>query len=244
MLHMGFSIRGAIILAGGIVLALGASNTNLPGQNHFSGVSPAFEAGVATHQTAIELQTAPGFPSATEMPTQGEIEIPAPTRSTFMASWSCVNGALGYMLDVSTSDSFSSYVDGYHDLDVGNVTARVVAGLNRGTTYYYRVRAYGATGPASYSAVIRITTEPTTGLIINPTFDSSITGNPNAAAIEAMINRAISFHESLFSDPITIQIRFRYSTTGPDGTPRSRPMLPPKVSLLSTRFPGAFTSTL
>jgi len=219
MLHMGFSVRGAIILAGGVVLALGASNTNLPGQNHFSGASPAFEAGVATHQTAIELQTAPGFPSATEMPAQGEIEIPAPTRSTFMASWPSVNGALGYMLDVSTSDSFSSYVDGYHDLDVGNVTARVVAGLNRGTTYYYRVRAYGATGPASYSAVMRITTEPTTGLIINPTFDSSITGNPNAAAIEAMINRAISFHESLFSDPITIQIRFRYSTTGPDGTP-------------------------
>jgi hypothetical protein len=219
MLHMGFSVRGAIILAGGVVLALGASNTNLPGQNHFSGASPAFEAGVATHQTAIELQTAPGFPSATEMPAQGEIEIPAPTRSTFMASWPSVNGALGYMLDVSTSDSFSTYVDGYHDLDVGNVTARVVAGLNRGTTYYYRVRAYGATGPVSYSAVIRITTEPTTGLIINPTFDSSITGNPNAAAIEAMINRAISFHESLFSDPITIQIRFRYSTTGPDGTP-------------------------
>jgi FG-GAP-like repeat len=219
MLHMGFSMRGAIILAGGVVLALGASNTNLPGQNHFSGVSPAFEAGVAAHQTAIELQTAPGFPSATEMPTQGEIEIPAPTRSTFMASWPSVNGALGYMLDVSTSDSFSSYVDGYHDLDVGNVTARVVAGLNRGTTYYYRVRAYGATGPASYSAVVRSTTEATTGLIINPTFDSSITGNPNAAAIEAMINRAISFHESLFSDPITIQIRFRYSTSGPDGTP-------------------------
>ena len=219
MLHMGFSIRGAIILAGGVVLALGASNSNLPGQNHFSGVSPAFEAGVATHQTAIELQTAPGFPSATEMPAQGEIEIPAPTRNTFMASWPSVNGALGYMLDVSTSDSFSSYVDGYHDLDVGNVTARVVAGLNRGTTYYYRVRAYGATGPASYSAAMRIRTEPTTGLIINPTFDSSITGNPNAAAIEAMINRAISFHESLFSDPITIQIRFRYSTSGPDGTP-------------------------
>jgi hypothetical protein len=34
-----------------------------------------------------------------------------------------------------------------------------------------------------------------------------------------MITRAISLHESLFSDPITIQIRFRYSTTAPDGTP-------------------------
>ena len=167
----------------------------------------------------MESQTAPGFQSTTEMAAQGEIEIPAPTRSTFMASWPSVNGALGYMLDVSTNDSFSSYVDGYHDLDVGNVTARVVTGLNRGTTYYYRVRAYGGTGSVGHSAVMSVTTETTAGLIINPTFDSSITGNPNAAAIEAMINRAISFHESLFSDPITIQIRFRYSTTGPDGIP-------------------------
>ena len=56
------------------------------------------------------------------------------------------------------------------------------------------------------------------GLTIHPTFDSSITNNPNAAAIQAMISRAISFHESLFRDPITIQIRFRYATTAPDGT--------------------------
>ena len=63
------------------------------------------------------------------------------------------------------------------------------------------------------------TTETPTGLIIHATFDSSILGNPNAAAIEAMINRAIGIYESLFSDPITIQILFRYSTTAPDGTP-------------------------
>ena len=54
------------------------------------------------------------------------------------------NGAKGYLLDVSTSSSFDSFVDGYHDLDVGDVTGRVVTGLNRGTTYYYRVRAYDA----------------------------------------------------------------------------------------------------
>jgi hypothetical protein len=63
------------------------------------------------------------------------------------------------------------------------------------------------------------TTEAPTGLIINATFDSSIIGNPNAAAIEAMINRTVAIYESLFSDPITIQILFRYSTTAPNGTP-------------------------
>jgi hypothetical protein len=229
---MGFSIRSAIILAGGVVLALGVSNPNLRGQNRPPGARPAFEAGVATHQTTAELQTALGFPGSTEMAAQGEIEIPAPTRSTFMANWRSVTSALGYLLDVSTDDSFNSYVDGYHDLDVGNVTARLVSGLNRGTTYYYRVRAYGETGPAGYSQVIRTTTEPTVGLIINPTFDSSITGNPNAAAIEAMINRAISFHESLFSDPIAIQIRFRYSTTRPDGTPMERGTIAQSVFVL------------
>ena len=219
MQHVGFSIRRTIILVGGVVLAFGAANTNLPGQSDPPGASPAFQASIATHQTSVESQTAPGFPGPTEMTDQGGIEIPAPTRSAFMASWPSVKSVVGYLLDVSTNESFSSYVDGYHDLDVGNVTARVVTGLNRGTTYYYRVRAYGGTGPVVYSAVMSITTETTAGLIINPTFDSSITGNPNAVAIEAMINRAISFHESLFSDPIAIQIRFRYSTTGPDGDP-------------------------
>src|SRR5437763_10923561 len=67
-----------------------------------------------------------------------------------------------------------------------------------------------------------VTAVATTVLVIHPTFHSSITGNPNAAAIEAMINRAISIYESLFNDPITIQIFFRYSTTSPDGTPLPR----------------------
>ena len=33
-----------------------------------------------------------------------------------------------------------------------------------------------------------------------------------------MINRAIAIYDSLFSDPITIQIRFRYAITAPDGS--------------------------
>lgn len=56
-----------------------------------------------------------------------------------MATWEEVSGANGYLLDVSTNNSFSSYVEGYHDLDVGNVIGRAVTGLEPGTTYYYRV---------------------------------------------------------------------------------------------------------
>jgi hypothetical protein len=136
-----------------------------------------------------------------------------------MATWLRVTGAAGYLLDVSASSSFTSFLDGYHDLNVGDVDGRMVTGLSRGTTYYYRVRPYNQTGPGIYSETAQAVTTATTGLTIQPAFDSSITNNPNSAAIQATINRAISFYETLFSDPITIQIRFRYSTTAPNGNP-------------------------
>jgi hypothetical protein len=136
-----------------------------------------------------------------------------------MATWKPVNGAKGYLLDVSTSSGFEHYVNGYHDLDVGDATGRVVTGLNQGTTYYYRVRAYDVRSMAGYTQTMAVVTVPTTGLTIQASFDSSITGQPNAAAIEATINQAISIYESLFTDPITIPIRFRYAATLPDGTP-------------------------
>src|SRR5436190_22125623 len=78
------------------------------------------------------------------------------------------------------------------------------------------------------------TTEAPAGLIINPTFDSSITTNQNAAAIEAMINRAIGIYESLFSDPITIQILFRCSATAPNGDPLPADVLAQSFSVVYT----------
>jgi hypothetical protein len=52
------------------------------------------------------------------------------------------------------------------------------------------------------------------GLVINPIFDSSITGDPNAAAIEGVINSAIQEYQAKFNDPITVNIEFHSMTTG------------------------------
>jgi elongation factor P hydroxylase len=217
MRYRGFWVIGSIVF-GGVALGIATlGGTNLPGQNTI--VRTPFQPGVRTHTTLGNWTPEVSVPNASESAAELEaVSSAPPTRGSIMAKWQKVSGANGYLLDVSTNESFRDYVQGYHDLDVGDVSGRVVTGLNPRTTYYYRVRPYTATGPSSYLEVMAATTVPTTGLTIHATFDSSITGNPNAAAIQAMINRAISIQESLFSDPITIQIRFRYATTGPDGS--------------------------
>jgi elongation factor P hydroxylase len=224
MQRLGFPLVGLIVF-GAVALGLGAlaSASNSPEQNIISPAS--LQPSAATHETRAGLQGLTEFPNANEViPRIETVSSAPPTRSSFMATWGSVSGAKGYFLDVSTSNSFSSYVAGYHDLEVGNVNGRAVTGLKPGTIYYYRVRPYAAAGSGGYSNVMTATTEAPTGLIINPKFDSSIINNPNSAAIQAMINRAIAIYESLFSDPITIQILFRYSTTAPNGDP-----LPPDV---------------
>jgi len=191
---------------------------NLPQQN----INPP----VSLQPSAAMHETRAGMPGMIQFRNPNEIIAPIetvshapPTRSSFMATWDSMDGAKGYLLDVSTSNSFSSYVEGYHDLDVGNVNGRAVTGLNPGTTYYYRVRPYTAAGSAPYSNVTTETTMPATGLIIHPTFDCSIINDPNSAVIQAMITQAIGIYESLFRDQITVEILFRYSTGGPTPSP-------------------------
>src|SRR5262249_3821864 len=128
-----------------------AGHRNLSGQTRALNASP-FEARAGTHRTQPQFETSLQAPSLSQRAPENEVVLRShPTRSSFMATWPSVTGAKGYLLDVSTSSSFDSFVDGYHDLDVGDVTGRAVTRLRRGTTYYYRVRAYDQTGPDLYS---------------------------------------------------------------------------------------------
>jgi hypothetical protein len=63
--------------------------------------------------------------------------------------------------------------------------------------------AYSALGVVAASLM---TASPVTALEIIPTFDSSLTSDPNAASIEAQINMAISTVEGLYSTPITVNV--------------------------------------
>ncbi|MEJ0029069.1 MAG: fibronectin type III domain-containing protein [Bacteroidota bacterium] len=84
------------------------------------------------------------------------------TATSFNANWNTSATATGYQLDVSTVNTFVSFVSGYSSLVVagGSTTSQAVTTLTAGTTYYYRIRATSASGTSGNSATISVVTTP------------------------------------------------------------------------------------
>ena len=121
---------------------------------------------------------------------------------SFTANWSSVDRATSYRLDVSTSSSFSTYVPGYQNLNVGDVTHRSVSGLNAGTDYYFRVRAYRGTMPCRYSSTVHVTTLSPTGFPIVITNPATL-----VASFSATLNGSVDPHGLITT------VYFEYGTT-------------------------------
>jgi hypothetical protein len=79
------------------------------------------------------------------------------SHDAFTANWNASDTATSYRLDVSTSNTFSTFVAGYNDLTV-NATSQSVTGLSEESTYYYRVRAVNTNGTSVNSNTISVTT--------------------------------------------------------------------------------------
>jgi hypothetical protein len=131
--------------------------------------------GTSGNSNTITVNTLPNAPAAPTANAATNI-----TGSSFTANWSSSSGATGYRLDVSTSNTFSSFVSGYQDLDVGNVLSGSVTGLSANTAYFYRVRAYNTGGTSGNSNTINVTTSMTGPTI----FVDSVTGE--LAAIDSI----------------------------------------------------------
>ncbi len=80
--------------------------------------------------------------------------------TSLSANWAASTGATGYYLDVATDAGFTTFVTGFNNLDVSNVTTYSVTGLTIATPYYYRVRAYNASGTSENSGSQNPTTGP------------------------------------------------------------------------------------
>jgi len=173
--------------------------------------------GVCSICTAQETDDQRGY-NGVEVPDVGAFEfgelpatIPLPpiahpatyiASNSFTTNWSSVSGATGYRLDVSPNSSFSTYVAGYHDLNVGNTTSRSVTGLNASTTYYYRVRAYNASGTSGNSNVVSVTTLSPTGPPVAITTPETLIGS-----FSATLNGSVDPHG------LTTTVYFQYGTT-------------------------------
>ncbi len=137
-------------------------------------------------------------------------------------NWTAVSGAAAYRILVATSaadlPTDPTATTGGASV-VLNATANTTvftpsAPLGGSATYYWEVRAGNGSQPGFWSGIYQFTTQNPSGITIIPTFDSSITSDPQAATIEATINSAIAVYKSAFSDPITVTITFKSVTTG------------------------------
>jgi hypothetical protein len=76
----------------------------------------------------------------------------------FTATWAPIEGASTYYLDLSTTQDFTTFVPGFENRDVGNITELIIDGLMPGITYYFRVRAATSTTVSDDSNVVEVTT--------------------------------------------------------------------------------------
>jgi uncharacterized protein (TIGR02145 family) len=96
--------------------------------------------------------------------------------TSFLANWESLIGADGYCIDVSEDINFGSFLPGYENIDVGNVTSYSITGLTYSSKYYYyRVRAYNDIGTSvnSNSIAVRMITFKVC-LVRNKELDNSL----------------------------------------------------------------------
>jgi len=118
--------------------------------NYYYRVRAYNAGGSSANSNGITVVTGPETPSASAATNV--------SHSSFTANWNTSTGATSYIIDVATNLGFSSYVSGFQNLDVGNVSNYNVTGLSGGTNYYYRIRAYNGTSSSTNSNSITVLT--------------------------------------------------------------------------------------
>ncbi|MCK9557284.1 MAG: FlgD immunoglobulin-like domain containing protein [Candidatus Cloacimonadaceae bacterium] len=141
------------------------------------------------------------------------------TVTTIRLIWNAVDGATGYSLDMSTSDTFSSFVTGYENKAIdASVTSHLITGLTEDTAYYVRMRSKDADNEyGEYSATQQVSTEQTgsgTGSIeIN-------TSDPVAVTLGALgaVNPALTIDPASFTSGTNDVVNVTVSIgTAPEG---------------------------
>ena len=169
--------------------------------------------------------------------------VPVPAAATnitgtgFTANWTApaAGPVTSYILDVSTSSTFGSFVTGYAGLDCGTNLSQAVSGLTAGPTYYYRVRANktSVTGTGGYYRT------PTTVTIscTNPTSGGTISADQTIC--RGFVPAAFTSIAAASGNAGTMEYKWQSSTTSSSGGFSD---LSPAV-ITETYSPGVLTAT-
>jgi fibronectin type III domain protein len=151
----------------------------------------------------------PGFSTSTAPGAPTNVSLTQPTSSSLTATWTAAtggSGVAGYRLDASTDPAFSSFVAGYQNKDLGNVTQTVLSGLNPQTSYTVRLRAYDSAGAVSANSATAsgTTLADSTGCLTatyptdhwlnqgipaqSGTFTAVVSVTPSAPAVDAAVS--------------------------------------------------------
>lgn len=126
----------------------------LPNTNYYTRVRAVDEAGnTSTWTTTATIATL----------VQGNVTPPDPptglvatniTHNSFQLGFVDATGHAGYKLDVSPTSTFSTFLTGYQNRDLGDVTSHVVTGTAALTNYYVRMRTYDSADNESLNSVV------------------------------------------------------------------------------------------
>jgi len=126
----------------------------------------------------------------------------------FRAKWMYVSHAKSYLLDVSTSENFSSFVPNYNAKEVTDLN-EVIVGLTGGTQYYYRVRAKNETETSGYSNVISVVTTGSSNIPEDPTF---LKVKANKLAHPFFVGMAIKASQLTTGSPYDVILKNEFSS--------------------------------
>jgi hypothetical protein len=138
--------------------ATSAEVTDLdPGRSYALRIRAVNVSGESANSVAITVITVPGTPG---------LNVPNTNRQDgFDLSWSAIEGAEKYLLDVSTTENFAVLVTGYPKEITG--TSASLSGLASGVKYFARLRSANGSGASDNSNVVSQTTLPATPVALS-----------------------------------------------------------------------------
>lgn len=163
--------------------------------------------------------------------------------TSFQANWAASVGATKYRIDVSTVNTFATFVTGFNDLDIGNVLTIPVTGLTFSTTYYYRVRAENTQGKSVSSNIITAITTLPDPVNLNLAGIDAITSQITNTTVEIQYSLdSTSVHAGTWTDCLNTNTTVNFGNGGMDIWVRQKNLisnkrkvgsLPAKVILVS-----------